>query len=408
MGTLGHHDCEKAMSDKTKLILVSLVFVAAWFIPVSLLPEGGPRIQTAGVEALSMLHEYAREHVLLCLIPAFFIAGAISVFVRQGSVMKYLGPTASKWVAYPVASVSGGILAVCSCTILPLFAGIHTRGAGLGPATAFLYSGPAINVLALILTARILGMGLGIARAVAAMVFAVVIGLLMHAIFLKSETERARAAMSTPQTEEPRRRLWQDGAFFAAMIAFLVFANWGRPPEGEAGFFAAVHSAKWILSGLSVLALVPMLLRWFDRDELRDWVSSTLTFALQILPLLFAGVLVAGFLLGRPGHDGMIPSQWVASLVGGNSLGANAFASVAATLMYFATLTEVPILQGLIGSGMGQGPALTLLLAGPALSLPSIIVIRGVLGTKRTAVYVLLVVVLSTVAGMLYGTFFPG
>lgn len=391
------------MRDRWKWILVVGGFVAAWFLPVALLPTGGPRIQGAAVEALAMLHEYAREHVLLCLVPAFFIAGGISVFVRQAAVMRYLGPTASKWVAYPVASVSGTILAVCSCTVLPLFAGIHMRGAGLGPATAFLYSGPAINVLAIILTARVLGMELGIARALGAVVFAVVIGLLMHALFRKDEAARAQAAGRIDSSQKPRRDLWQDALFFAAMVGVLVFANWGRPPESEAGFFAAVHGVKWVLAGASLAGLGWMIWRWFDRDELKEWVGSTGTFALQILPLLFGGVLVAGFLLGRPGHEGLIPSAWIASLVGGNSLGANLFAAFSGALMYFATLTEVPILQGLTGAGMGKGPALALLLAGPALSLPSMLVIRGVLGTRKTLTYVVLVALLSAVAGWLYG-----
>ncbi|MBP7127476.1 permease [Myxococcota bacterium] len=398
------------MRERWKWILVIGVFAVAWFLPVDRIPAGDSRLQGALVEALAMLHEYARDHVLLCLVPAFFIAGGISVFVRQDSVMRYLGPAASKWVAYPVASVSGTILAVCSCTVLPLFAGIHMRGAGLGPATAFLYSGPAINVLAIILTARVLGLELGVARAVGAVAFAVVIGLLMHAIFRKEEAARAGAASRAPVQEAPRRALWQDALFFASMVGVLVFANWGRPPEGEGGFFTAVHSVQWILVALSLAGLGLALWRWFDREELVEWVGSTKTFALQILPLLFGGVLVAGFLLGRPGHEGLVPSEWVASLVGGNSLFANFFSALAGAFMYFATLTEVPILQGLVGSGMGSGPALALLLAGPALSLPSMLVIRGVMGTKKTVTYVALVVLLSTVAGWIYGAGFvtPG
>lgn len=391
------------MSERIKLAVVVAVFAAAWFLPADRLPDQGPRLLMAGVEALAMLHEYAREHVLLCLVPALFIAGGISVFVRQGAVMRYLGPSASPWVAYPVASVSGGILAVCSCTVLPLFAGIHTRGAGLGPASTFLYAGPAINVLAIILTARVLGMELGVARALAAVLFSIAIGLGMHLIFRRSESARARSAAAMPDPGPPARALWQDGLFFGSMVAFLVFANWGRPPEGASGFFSAVHGVKWWLAGASALVLAFAVRRWFARDELVEWVASTRTFALQILPLLFGGVLAAGFLLGRPGHEALIPSSIVASLVGGNGLVANAFASVAGALMYFATLTEVPILQGLLGSGMGQGPALALLLAGPALSLPSILVLRGVMGMRRTLAFVGLVVVLSTVAGILYG-----
>ena len=353
-----------------------------------------------------MLHEYAREHVLLCLVPALFIAGAIGVFVSQAAVMKYLGAGASKWVSYPVAAVSGTILAVCSCTVLPLFAGIHKHGAGLGPATAFLYSGPAINVLAIILTARVLGLELGIARAVGAVGFAVIIGLLMHLFFRGEEADRTQLAAVLPDGPDSERRLWQDALVFASMIAILVFANWARPAGDTSGFWYVVWTGKWLVTGFAALALGGMLWRWFRREELGDWVSSTWTFAKQILPLLLGGVLVAGLLLGRPGHEGLIPSEWVARLVGGNSIGANLFASVAGALMYFATLTEIPILQGLNGSGMGKGPALALLLAGPALSLPSMLVIRSVLGTKKSVFYVALVVSMSTVAGFAYGTIF--
>jgi hypothetical protein len=389
------------MKEWTKLGLLVAVVAVAWALPV-----GEPRVQGALLEAFAMLHEYARDHVLLCLVPAFFIAGAIGVFVSQASVMKYLGAGASKWIAYPVAAVSGTILAVCSCTVLPLFAGIHKRGAGLGPATAFLYSGPAINVLAIILTARVLGLEIGIARAVGAISFSVIIGLLMHLFFRKEEEERTKAAAVMPDALQPTRRLWQDGLYFGAMVAFLVFANWGRPAGETSGFWYAVWSAKWFVTGFVALALAGMLWRWFGREELGDWVSSTWTFAKQILPLLLGGVLAAGLLLGRPGHEGLIPSAWVAQLVGGNSLQANLFAAVVGAFMYFATLTEVPILQGLIGSGMGKGPALALLLAGPALSLPSMIVIGKVLGVKKTVVYVSLVVVLSTVVGIVYGAVF--
>lgn len=393
------------MSDRTKFMLIALSFLGAFFFPMALLPTSGDRWLMALVEAAAMLHEYAREHVLLCLVPAFFIAGAISVFVSQASVMKYLGAGASKWVAYPVAAVSGTILAVCSCTVLPLFAGIHKRGAGLGPATAFLYSGPAISVLSIILTARVLGMELGVARAIFAIAFSVLIGLAMHFIFRKEEQNRAQAASKLPPAPPPARSLWQDAAYFAAMVAFLVFANWGKPPEGETGFWSFVHQVKWVVAAAALVALAVMLWRWFSRSEVKEWGGSTWTFALQIMPLLFGGVLVAGLLLGRPGHEALIPNDWIAGAVGGNSIWANLFASVAGAFMYFATLTEVPILQGLLGSGMGKGPGLALLLSGPALSLPSMIVIRSVIGTKMTVVYTLLVVGFSTTAGLVYGYF---
>lgn len=425
-----------------------LAAILAVFGVVYVLPVGSARFDHALLEGLSLARWYAREHVVLCLVPAFFIAGAISVFVRQEAVMQYLGSGASPWIAYPVASVSGTILAVCSCTVLPLFGGIYRRGAGLGPATAFLYSGPAINVLAIILTARVLGMEMGVARAVGAVAFSVVIGMAMHLLFREPHAaEVPTAAPAVPGDGPDGRPLWQTASTFAVLVGILVFANWGAP-SGAGGFFEAVYTAKWAITGILSATLAVFLVRWLrvawgrvlaaslpvlplaaafpghpvlpfsagvlglsavtstDRGEAREWFAASWEFAKQILPLLLAGVLVSGVLLGRPGHEGLIPSGWVASAVGGNSIGANLFASVVGAFMYFATLTEVPILQGLIGSGMGKGPALALLLAGPALSLPSMLVIRSILGTKKTAVYSFLVVAMSTVAGMIYGVCF--
>ncbi|MEW6487542.1 MAG: permease [Thermodesulfobacteriota bacterium] len=389
------------MKERDKLLLIVGVFLAAYYVPVE-----HARVQSAILESFFMLQDYARAHVLTCLVPAFFIAGAIAVFVSQGAVLQYLGAKANRVLAYSVASVSGTVLAVCSCTVLPLFAGIYGRGAGIGPATAFLYSGPAINVLAIVMTAKVLGPELGIARAVGAVAFAVAVGLLMALTFRRSEAERQAGFAEIPE-EEPARPLWKNAAYMLAMVAVLVFGAWGEPRE-PVGWAMAVFDVKWYLSGAGLLATLVMVWAWFSRDERSEWVESTWGFAKQILPLLFAGVLVAGFLLGMPGRDaGLIPSAWVAKLVGGNSLGANLFASVAGALMYFATLTEVPILQGLLGSGMGSGPALALLLAGPALSLPNMLVIRVVLGTKKTAVFVTYVILLSTVAGMIFGALFP-
>ncbi|MDO9509577.1 MAG: permease [Thermovirgaceae bacterium] len=386
-------------SEIKKFIYLAAAFLGFYFMPID-----SARLHNAAIEALAMMHEYAREHVLLCLLPAFFIAGAISVFVSQQAVIRYLGVKAKRWVAYSVAAVSGTILAVCSCTVLPLFAGIYKRGAGLGPASAFLYSGPAINVLAIILTARVLGLELGTARAVGAIIFSVVIGLLMAFIFRKEETERqgAFAEMPVPEAVRP---LWKTSLFMAFMVVFLVFANWAAP-RIPVGFWAAAFRAKWIIAGTALLFTILSSRFWFSPEERTEWYGSTWGYALQVLPLLFGGILVAGFLLGRPGHEALIPGAWVAGLVGGNSLFANFFSSIVAAFMYFATLTEVPILQGLIGAGMGKGPALALLLAGPALSLPNMLVIRSILGTKKTVVYISLVVVLSTAAGMAFGTFF--
>lgn len=421
------------------LAIIVAVFLACFYLPV-----GMPRFDNAILEAFHLVKWYAQEHVLLCLIPAFFIAGAISVFVSQGSVMKYLGAKANKVLAYGVAAVSGTILAVCSCTVLPLFAGIWRMGAGLGPACAFLYSGPAINILAIVMTARILGPEMGIARAVGAVSFSVVIGALMHFFFRKEESERVTLQMAQVE-EEVKRPLWQNALYFAAMVGILVFANWGRPQEST-GIWAEIFGAKWILTSIFALSLGVMLVAWFnvkiwkvgvaaipvvalallfpnqpllaftagviglsaftstDEGETGDWFSASWAFAKQILPLLLFGVLIAGAFLGRVGQEGLIPSEWVARAVGGNSFMANFFASFAGAFMYFATLTEVPIVQGLLGSGMGQGPALALLLAGPALSLPSMLVINSVMGTKKTFVFVSLVVVMATFTGMFYGS----
>ena len=421
-----------------------LIWIVAIFIGCYYLPVGDWRFDNAVMESLHLVKWYAQEHVLLCLVPAFFIAGAIAVFVSQASVLKYLGPKANKVLAYGVASVSGTILAVCSCTILPLFSGIYKMGAGLGPATAFLYAGPAINILAIILTARILGPELGIARAVGAIFFSVIIGLLMHFFFRKEEMAKAKAEMPEAEVTRP---LWQNALYFVAMVGILVFANWGKPAE-PVGLWHTIYGNKWLITGIFSAALGLMLMAWYGlpkwqvvlaaapvvilafffsghptlafvagvlglsvvisprEDETGDWFKETWGFAKQILPLLLFGVLISGILLGRPGQEGLIPSAWVSRAVGGNSFMDNFAAAFAGAFMYFATLTEVPILQGLIGSGMGKGPALALLLAGPALSLPNMLVIRSIMGTKKTVVFVSLVVVMATVSGLIFGSFF--
>ncbi|ADK85631.1 permease [Desulfarculus baarsii DSM 2075] len=389
---------QELKDELKKLSWLILGFLAAYFVP-----WGGERVGAALIEAFMMLQEYAREHVLLCLVPAFFIAGAIAVFVSQAAVLKYFGPQARKLLSYSVASVSGSVLAVCSCTVLPLFAGIYTRGAGIGPATAFLYSGPAINVLAIVLTARILGWQLGLARAVGAIVFAIVTGLLMAFIFRKDEAQRHAGQIHLPEETPSGRNLAQDALFLLTLVLILVSATIAVPAPGEGGLWAALYGVKWWLAGGLLLGLAAMLRFWFARWELGMWLQSTWGFGKQIMPLLAMGVLVAGFLLGRPGHQGVIPAEWVQSMVGGNSLWANFFASFAGALMYFATLTEVPILQGLLGNGMGQGPALALMLAGPALSLPNMLVIGGIMGWKKTAVFCSIIVVMSTIAGLIYG-----
>jgi len=389
------------ISPNKKLIYFVLIFIVIYFLPFNEV-----RISNAIQEAFLMLSEYAREHVLLCLVPAFFIAGAITVFVNQQAVIKYLGPKAKKYISYSVASVSGAILSVCSCTVLPLFKGIYKKGAGLGPAISFLYSGPAINILAIVLSAKVLGLKLGAARTIGAIIFAIAIGLLMQFIFRKEDEKRIgdERMFSRGDFEMPRK-LYQDAIYMAVMVGILIFMNWS-PSRGSSTFWDFVFSIKWIITIALGILLFAIVLSWFKREELKDWAIATRDFALQIIPLLFIGVLAAGFLLGRPGHEALIPSEYVKALVGGNSFFANFFASFSGALMYFATLTEIPILQGLLGAGMGQGPALAILLAGPSLSLPSILVIAGELGWKKTLVYVILVVVMSTLAGWFFGMFF--
>lgn len=439
-------------SEWKKLALIIGGFLVCFYLPV-----GVGRFNNAVMESLALVKWYAREHVLLCLVPAFFIAGGIACFISQGSVMKYLGPAANKVLSYGVAAVSGTILAVCSCTVLPLFAGIYRMGAGLGPACAFLYSGPAINVLAIILTARILGLEMGIARAVGAVLFSVVIGALMHLIYRKEETEKGAAAMQIPDME-PSRPLWKNALFFAAMVGILVFANWARSGDVRAVFLCCpgglqtyavegtlveqtdeavivkdqagtehiipseqfkgleqvdknsayewISRTRWGLVAALLVLFAAMCAFWFTKPELSEWVASSWGFAKQILPLLLVGVLAAGLFLGRPAHEGIIPAAWVEKALGGNGVTANLFAAVAGAFMYFATLTEVPILQGLIGAGMGKGPALALLLAGPALSLPNMLVIRSVMGTKKTITFVLLVIIMAATSGIIFGAIF--
>jgi len=390
------------MKQRSKIFIIVAVFIFFYFMPFS-----NYKIPQAILESLLMAQDYARRHVLLCLIPAFFIAGAIANFISQENVIKYFGAGANKFLSYSVASVSGTILAVCSCTVLPLFAGIYKRGAGIGPATAFLYSGPAINVLAIILTARVLGFELGLARAIGAIIFSIVIGLSMHFIFHEDEKKKnlnANKNLTMGKMEQEDRPLWQTTFYFAIMVGILIFANWGK--DESIKIWQIIYNFKWFLTGFFLIALSWMLIKWFKKEERLQWVNSSWGFAIQILPLLLGGVLVAGFLLGRPGSEALIPKIWIENLVGGNSLWSNLFASVVGALMYFATLTEIPILQGLLGAGMGKGPALALLLAGPALSLPNMLVIRSILGTKKTLAFIFLVVVMATFSGMLFGNFF--
>lgn len=438
-----------------------LLWIVAIFAAVFFLPVGNETFMTAIYATFDLAKWYAQEHVILCLLPAFFIAGVISIFVSQGSVLKYFGANAKKWLSYSVAAVSGAILAVCSCTILPLFSSIYKRGAGLGPAIAFLYSGPAISILSIILTARILGAEMGIARTIGAVSFSIIIGIVMSFIYRKEEKAKKEEQMNFPEMPE-KRPMSQTSFHFFTLVLILVFANWGAPAATDtSSLWYYIFTYKWFITGafglmlcysliailkikwlwvaggalatiasailtnafipnLVFVPLVPMvvgiialslvtLLDKNDEDN-KAWTLSAWGFAKQIMPLLAVGVVTAGFLLGSTHGDtsiaGVIPNEWIQWAVGGNSLLSNLLASFVGAFMYFATLTEVPIIQGLLASGMGKGPALALLLAGPSLSLPNMLVIRGVMGTQKTIVYVVLVMVMATISGMIYGTFF--
>lgn len=383
-------------SQIKKLLLLILAFLIFYFMPENL-----GRVSTGLDEAVLMMSDYAREHVLLCLVPAFFIAGAISVFVKSDSVMRYMGAAAPLVVAYAMGAISGTVLAVCSCTVLPIFVGIYMRGAGLGPAIAFLYSGPAINVIAITMTTRVLGFEIGAARLIGAISMSVIIGLIMAFLFRKEEKARMESFVSMQKDEEPIA-LWRISLLISSMVGFLIFANFGHPGL-ENGILYAIFSAKWYLAGFFLITTTLSALLLFNKKLLGEWIKSTLDYTLQVTPFLFIGVLTAGFLLGRPGHEALIPSAWIEGLLGGNSLFANLFAALSGAMMYFATLTEVPILQGLMGAGMGDGPALALLLAGPALSLPSILVISKAIKWKKTLAFVGLVVLFSTLAGVIFG-----
>jgi uncharacterized membrane protein YraQ (UPF0718 family) len=420
------------------------------FIVAYALPLGNPKIQEAIQEAFRLLQWYARNHTLACVVPALFIAGAIITFLSQDSVMRYLGPKANPVLAYAVASVAGCVLAVCSCSVLPMFAGIYKLGAGLGPASAFLYSGPAINVLAIFLSARVLGFSIGVGRAVGAVAFSVIIGLLMAIIFRKGEQAKAQAALQMPEPEKPRRHIAKTALYLGCMVMFLVFSDWFNPGnvivtttdarqfkavvlqetkdavrfqleenvgsaklgekitlpkteikdmQDQKTWVLAVYHTRWFLAGLMGLAVIIMAWRWFQPDELRQWMQNTWEFTKMLVPLLYGGVFIVGFV------SVLLPEKQVAQLVGDNSLRSNLVASVIGAFWYFATLTEIPITQSLMNLGMHKGPVLALLLAGPALSLPSMIVIQKIMGTKKAVVFISLVIIMATITGMFFGVF---
>ncbi|MGP8321536.1 MAG: permease [Methanosarcinaceae archaeon] len=334
----------------------------------------------AGFETL---REYLALHVLMCLVPAFFLAGAVASLFSRESVLYYFGADAPKYISYSMASIGGVLLAVCSCTVLPLFAGIYKRGAGIGPASTFLFSAPAINLLAIVYTANILGFDIGAARALAAVIISIIIGLVMAAVFRKNDQTKVKSMAAMTGSEiKPAHQ----AGLFALLIAILVL-----------GGIISTWMWRGIIIGPLVLITVYVSKKWFDDEQIHDWMYETWDLTRKIVPFLLVGVFFAGMILQ------LFPSDLVVRFVGGNSINSNLTASVAAALMYFATLTEVPIIDSLTKLGMGTGPVLSMLLAGPALSLPNMIVISRVVGIKKATVYITLTVILSTAAGFMAG-----
>jgi hypothetical protein len=326
-----------------------------------------------------MLQEYARQHVLLCLVPAFFIAGTITVMLKKEAILKLLGPNAKRIISYPIAAISGGILAVCSCTILPLFGGIYKKGAGIGPATTFLFSGPAINIAAIFLTARVLGWNIGLARLIATITAAILIGLIME--FLYQEKGSGDFINFENGSDSTKGII-----FFLLQLSFLIIG--GLKINIKVKTFSMVSIAI-IITLMAVFA--------FRKDETKTWLEETWDFSKKILPYLFIGVFFAGIITK------LLPENIVTSLLGNNNFLSTFVASIIGMFMYFATLTEVPIVQALTELGMAKGPTLALLMAGNSLSLPSMIVITKLFGKKKAFTYFSLVVVFSTIFGLIYG-----
>ncbi len=330
------------------------------------------------------LTSYLSAHVITCLVPAFFIAGAITILITQDKVLKYFGEQTKKVVSYSIASVSGAILAVCSCTVLPLFSGIYKRGAGLGPAIAFLYSGPAINILAITYTAKLLGLDIGVSRAVGAILFSIVIGLIMAFIFpakKKNDDTKAPPVLTSSFEVKSRRSEFINILFFIFLILVLIFAS----------------SKHWILTGISLGLVVAVSIKYLQKHEFILWMKSTWDFFKQIFPLLLLGVFLAGIITM------FVPPEFIARWVGKNTLIANLLASIVGAFSYFATLTEVPIVKALTDLGMAKGPSLALLLAGPSLSLPNMIVISRIMGLKKALTYIVLVIIMASITGLIVG-----
>ena len=350
---------------------------------------------TGGVMALV---DYLSAHVLTCLIPAFFIAGAMNALLNKDSITKYLGEKSPAYKAYPVAVVGGLLLAVCSCTILPLFAGIKKKGAGIGPAIAFLYTAPATNILAVVFTWSVIGADFAIARIVLSITFAIMIGLIISKLFAETSAEApapiACACGPAPAVESGKGQKHVI-LFIGTLVAILFVGTWAVFMENK----LAGIPLRFIVLPLLIILIVAEALKWFSRDEQRAWLEETWSFMKKIFPLLFIGIFAAGVI------SALLPKDFLGLYLGSNTVSANLIAVLFGTFMYFPTLVEVPMAKMFLDLGMAKGPLLAYVLADPVISLPSILVVRKFMGTKQTIAYVLLIVFFCTLAGLIYGSF---
>ncbi len=350
---------------------------------------------------LNGLVGYLSAHVLMCLVPAFFIAGALSALFRKEAVTKYLGPDTPRHISYPVASAAGLLIAVCSCTILPLFAGIWKKGAGLGPAVTFLFTGPAVNVLAILYTGSLIGWDIAAARGILAVIFGMLIGLLMGFIFERAKKriapnastriEPIQAISDTSTSVEGRSMMERliDGRVAVLFVLLVVILVIGASPLPMALRLPVVAAVAVLTAFWAV--------RTNSREENEGWMRETYFFIKMILPLLLVGVFVAGV------ASELIPEDVVVEYLGDNSLRANAIAVGFGIFMYFPTLVEVPVARMFLDLGMAKGPLLAYLLADPELSFQSVLVTRKIMGTRKILVFVGLVAVLCIAAGLLFG-----
>ena len=338
----------------------------------------------AGMDAIK---EYVALHVITCLIPAFLLAGAMITFISRDTVIRYMGFEAKKSVAFPLAAISGIFLAVCSCTVIPIAAGIYRRGGSIGPAFILLWTAPATNLLALIYTGAILGMDVAAVRVVAAVSTAFIVGLVMMYAFAGEEKERSSAKDHSVQQGRIMGR--EDIVILILLLLTLLLPNY----LGVGGPY--LHKVAIFLVALGVTLAYVYSKK--ETDEIKEWLHETWWFVRLIFPMLMVGVFIVGII------GAILPEDWITNYLGGSGISPTFLASLIGAVSYFATLTEAPFVHTLMELGMGKGPALALLLAGPGLSLPNMVVITRVFGFKKAAIYITITVILATIAGFVAG-----